>query len=68
MLVQHNRWSYLKYLLYLREKDNFKMTGLERYILKKWYSKERVDWLPQGRAWCLEKQDRDHEQKVEMTQ
>jgi len=47
--TDHNIWSYLYYVIYLKERDPNECTGVESDVLKKIES-EDVTWMPLGQA------------------
>lgn len=58
MCLQHNRWSYFKYILYLHEKDEDKYTGLEDYVwdlVDSDNARDQIRWFPTGTALNYEK-------------
>ena len=66
--VQHNRWSYFKYILYLHEKDEDTYTGLEQYVWKLINSaklSDQIRWFPLRRALSLKKEEEGEEDNFE---
>ena len=69
--MQHNRWSYFKYILYLHEKDEDTFTGLEQYVWKLINSEklsDQIRWFPNGKALSLGdaeagEEDEEHEEE-----
>ena len=62
--VQHNRWSYFKYILYLHEKDEDTYTGLEQYVWKLINSaklSDQIRWFPIRKALSLGNEAQDEE-------
>lgn len=60
---QHNQWYYVYYLGYLLDKDSTEYTGNEQYI-GELYLKNEVNWLPQGKAMCLQRDDEFDEVQI----
>ena len=66
--MQHNRWSYFKYILYLHEKDEDTYTGLEQYVWKLINSaklSDQIRWFPLRRALSLKKEEEGEEDNFE---
>lgn len=47
--MEHNKWSYIYYVIYLENIDENEITPLEKWVLrqKMWY---QVDWVPQRKS------------------
>ena len=60
----HNEWSYLLFLGYLRTKDATEYTGVESYVWKQ-YEKKDIQWFPMRQALDVKSStSADHEIEV----
>jgi len=56
-IIEHNKWNYLAYLIYLKEKMNYaptELSDLESYVWER-YEKKDYEWVPIGRSLTLER-------------
>uniref|UniRef100_A0A7S2GQQ6 RyR/IP3R Homology associated domain-containing protein n=1 Tax=Octactis speculum TaxID=3111310 RepID=A0A7S2GQQ6_9STRA len=65
--VEHDVWSYLFFIAYLKQKDHTECNGVETYVLKM-FEREDLDWVPARTSWRIENamNAKDGEENVEI--
>ena len=53
--VDQNRWNYLFFVLYLKEKEADEMNGVESYVMDKLDNDELTAWLPSKTSCAVER-------------
>ena len=52
--IDHNPWKYIYYILYLKNKGEDELNGLEYFVWKQ-YLKKKTNWIPIGNTKYISK-------------
>mmetsp|Transcript_43362 Transcript_43362/g.80259 ORF Transcript_43362/g.80259 Transcript_43362/m.80259 type:complete len:217 (-) Transcript_43362:148-798(-) len=56
--LDHDAWTYVAYLVYLRQKDETEYNGIEAYVVSS-VEKRSTDWIPNGTSAAIEAHGKD---------
>jgi len=62
-----NKWSYMKFILYLKKKDPLNYTGPETAVVRL-VNNEDISWMPNSTCAVLQQEERRHQRQLQRQQ